>query len=395
MSGPVAGLGANTRPTETMDVDADAASIQSAKGAPPPSTTRSLRKQSSKAVSKAGGTIKAKGKERPATIPLDSSTASLANASAASDADTYNALSMTPAAPGENAGASRQRLTENEGVMARTVLNLRRSEVTNARLNDDRLRGLELMIKDLRAATDAPPSRSLALEDDPTFRNLYETMAATRSTLDRVIGAIDSLPTVTSVGEMIGSAIRDIAAAPSTTVRGPEASGGEESRRSAEAYGERRAPQAASFNASESTTGRVASFNTSAPNAHAGPSMSANRDDREAPFTPNKRPRPMGREFWDVLVSSVTDRGDPRELARQICDLVGHISQGSIVNAIRLREDQGVLSIRFREYTAAYTLVQTIQTNAPAEMQGMTAKMVTVNNGGNTRNSTQGGGAGW
>jgi hypothetical protein len=139
----------------------------------PPTSSRSLRGQTSRSFSK--------GKETAAPAPGSSATPIIAP----SDIQALTRVGMTPAASGESAQGARGRHNENEARVATFITNLENVVAMQGREHSDRLQELTLLVRNVSSTCEkqihSPAVANANLVDNPVVQELRSVVIEDRN----------------------------------------------------------------------------------------------------------------------------------------------------------------------------------------------------------------------
>ncbi|KAJ7168124.1 hypothetical protein C8R43DRAFT_137772 [Mycena crocata] len=319
-----------TAPAPGIDAAALAASVSSSvppsAPAPPSSSRRSLSRQTSASFRAAAGA--ANDPARTAAAPLATTTAATSAAVAAAG--------IRVAAATEAAAAARIRHNENELAIAQTILRLEQAQLSATRIARESHEEFTLLLSEARinAAEEA--------------RRLREAQARDHAMVIRLVTSLNGLT-------------RDVASARVPPPSSPAAS----------------APAPSSFAPPPSSFPHSAG-GTMGPPASEASSSRLVRDDRphsEEDSVPAKRQRTSAahEEPYDVWFYDVSTSGEPRDIARAAMQAIPHLTAGSFMNAIRVRNRPATISIRFRTRPFALTFIDAIECCPPPNFDGLHA----------------------
>ncbi|KAJ7511819.1 hypothetical protein B0H11DRAFT_2214694 [Mycena galericulata] len=335
--------------TPTHAVTADTAPPQPLLSAamPPPTTQRSLRRQTSTSFSaltgKAGSSASKGPRDRAedAAVPTRPSSPSLLAV--------YNELHLTPAPIGaETAGANRARHGENERAIAQALLNLKHDVASFERIGKMRHEEVTLMLTDTRINAASEASQVAAAQ----MAELHSSLVSTRNSLAETITAVNGLKRMRTDVDAICAAI-----AVGPAARAP-------------------APASSAVHALPTAIGvplPTVLHDMPAPGAAAATVTIPARRAADDDVLPAAKRQRTGDAAYDVWFYDVHPTNEARDIARTAVLRVPGLSGSCFSNAIRVRNRSATISIRFRSHPFALAFIHAIEHEPPTGLEGMHA----------------------
>ncbi|KAJ7490161.1 hypothetical protein B0H11DRAFT_2229087 [Mycena galericulata] len=197
-----AAIAQSAAPTHAVTADTAPPQPLLSAAMPPPTTQRSVRRQTSTSFSALTGKAGSSASKGPRDRAEDAAVST--RPSSPSLLAVYNELHLTPAPIGaETAGANRARHSENERAMAQALLNLKHDVASFERIGKMRHEEVTLMLTDTRINAASEASQVAAAQ----MAELHSSLVSTRNSLAETITAVNGLKRMRTDVDAIRAAI--------------------------------------------------------------------------------------------------------------------------------------------------------------------------------------------